>query len=122
MIEGIGCLLTLWGNKARSRFTGYTRVSNEVASPPPPPLIKKPASVEVAALYYISYMFYDKWEHAGSTRLFDETSGKISYSEKTVKRAYESYLQWFKKIQLIGVDEARKQKLDPLAGSGIGWS
>jgi photosystem II stability/assembly factor-like uncharacterized protein len=32
------------------------------------------------------------------------------------------YRMWFQKIQNIGLEKAREQKLDPLEGSGVAWS
>jgi len=119
--EGIGCLLKLKGKNRRARFTGATRRNIESASMYEPP--KHPASIEIAALYYISYLFYDNWEHAGSVSLFDEESEEThSNSKKSVERAYRSYQRWFEKIKEIGLEKAREQKLDPLTGSGISWS
>lgn len=119
--EGISCLLKLKGKTKIARFTGATRTniySSELYKPP-----KHPASIEIAALYYISYLFYDKWEHASSVSLFDEESEEInSNTKKSVEKAYKSYQKWFEKVKEIGLKKAREQKLDPLANSGVSWS
>lgn len=119
VLEGIGCLLNLKGNRKRARFSGYTNIGRNVSSPPPP--IKKPATVEVAALYYASYIFYRDWEHAGSVRLYDAETEKHN-TKAIVERAYRSYRRWFEKIRGMGLAKAREQKLDPLEDSGVAWS
>jgi hypothetical protein len=117
--EGIGCLLKLKGLKNKGRFYGTTRANYNRSEGYKPP--KHPASVAIAALYYASYLFYENWEHAGSVVLFDEAAWKIN-SGKITERAYKSYQKWFKNVLEIGLQKAREQKLDPLAGSGISWS
>lgn len=119
--EGIGCLLKLKGLTKKARFTGATRdnyYSSEQYKPP-----KHPATIEIAALYYISFLFYENWQHAGSVSLFDEESEKInSNTKKSVEKAYKSYQKWFETLKEIGLEKAREQKLDPLSGSGISWN
>jgi hypothetical protein len=121
ILEGIGCLLKLKGKTKKARFTGATRTNYKSADQYKPP--KHPASVEIAALYYISYLFYENWEHANSVSLFDQESKKLnSNTKKSVKKAYKSYQKWFEKVKEIGLEKAREQKLDPLQNSGIAWS
>lgn len=121
ILEGIGCLLKLKGNKKKARFTGATRANYNSADRYKPP--KHPATVEIAALYYISYLFYENWEHANSVSLFDTESKKLnSNTKRSVKEAYKSYQKWFEKVKEIGLEKAREQKLDPLENSGIAWS
>jgi hypothetical protein len=119
VVEGIGCLLNLKGNRKRARFSGYTRLDLYVSQRMPP--IKKHATVEVAALYYASYIFYNNWGHAGSVRLYDADTEK-SDTRDIVERAYKSYRRWFEKICVMGLEKAREQKLDPLGDSGVAWS
>jgi len=119
--EGIGCLLKLKGKTKKARFTGTTSDNYYSSAQYQPP--KYPASIEIAALYYISYLFFDNWEHAGSVSLFDEESEKInSNTKESVEKAYKSYQKWFEKIKEVGLEKAREEKLDPLAGSGISWN
>jgi hypothetical protein len=117
--EGIGCLLKLKGNKNESRFTGPTRANLKSADHYKPP--KRAATIELAALYYASYLFFDNWQHADSIKLYEEDTGKTN-SGRILKKAYDSYDKWFKVIREIGLKKARQQKIDPLAGSGISWS
>ena len=115
--EGIRCLLELKGQKAKARFYGDTRANYNKADRYRPP--KKPATVEIAALYYISYLFENNWEHAGSVVLVDD-DGKLN-SNAIVEKAYKSYREWFQKVLKVGLRKARELKLDPLEGSGVRW-
>ena len=77
------------------------------------------ASIEIAALYYASYLFESNWEHAGSVVLVDD-NGNINTSE-VVEKAFKSYREWFQKVQKIGLRRARELKLHPLEASGVRW-
>jgi hypothetical protein len=116
--EAIGCLLTLKGKTHKARLYGTTRDNYYKSEGYQPP--KHPASVEIAALYYASFLFYNNWEFASSIVLYDADTEE-SNSKRNVKRAYKSYQQWFKKVIEIGLEEARKQKLDPLVESEVSW-
>jgi hypothetical protein len=118
-LEGIGCLLKLKGNKKKARFDGYTRLNLNASSSAPK--IKRPATVEIAALYYASYIFYNDWEHAGSVQIYDADTEKTN-TKRNVERAYKSYQKWFQRVLEIGLEKAREQKLDPLEGSEVAWS
>jgi hypothetical protein len=112
IVEAIHCLLELKGNKENSVFPSAStslKVSGTFPSP----------SVEVAALYYISYMYYQKWDHSYAIVLVDK-SGQYNTSE-SIEAAYKAYQSWFEKVKEIGLQKAREQKLDPLAGSGVRW-
>ena len=87
-LEGISCLLKLQGNKKKARFTGYTRLNLNASSSAPK--IKRPATVEIAALYYASYIFYNDWEHANSVQIYNADTEK-SNTKHNVERAYKSY-------------------------------
>jgi len=76
--------------------------------------------VEVAALYYISYLFTQKWDHADAIALVSTKEDRLA-TDDDVANAYEAYEKWFARIKTIGLTEARKQKLDPLAGIDIRW-
>lgn len=111
VILGIECLLKLEGNKKKGLFSGATndRVSN----------IFPAASIEVCALYYISYLFSQDWQHANAIALVGK-DGAIN-SDESVRKAYESYRLWLKKIKKMGLQKARETKLNPLADSGVRW-
>ena len=108
----VNCLLQLEGKKEESNVAGASsgRVSNFFGA----------TSVEVAALYYVSYLFYQKWDHADAPFLVNQRNRKLN-SDKTVSKAYKAYKKWFERVREIGLEEARKQKLDPLADSGVEW-
>lgn len=115
IVEGIECLLKLEGDKTRGAFSGatHTRVSQMFPR----------ATVEICALYYISYLFYEKYDHANgiALRYKNYEENRTINSDEAVKIAYESYRKWFEKVKEIGIEEARKQKLDPLECSGVRW-
>lgn len=114
--DGIQCLLELKGQRAKARFYGDTRANYNKSDRYRP---KKQASIEIAALYYASYLFESNWEHAGSVVLVDD-NGNINTSE-VVEKAFKSYREWFEKVQKIGLKRARELKLHPLEDSGVRW-
>lgn len=105
------CLLKLEGRSKKARIFGATRsdVSQTFDS----------ARIDVAALYYISYIFYERWDHAGAIALLDEHNNLDD--DEIVKRAFSSYRKWLAKVRELGLESARRKKLDPLADSGISW-
>ncbi len=98
IIDGIECLLQMKGNKHSAKFSGATR--------PDVSQIFKPATVEVAALYYISFLYYQKWDHADAVALRDE-NGKIDTPE-AVRQGYQSYRKWFGQVKRVGLSKARR--------------
>ncbi len=111
ILKGISCLLGLEGNRSDGLFGGAikTRVSQ----------VFPKATVEVCALFYISYLFYGDWEHADGIALSEH--GQKFQSDKTIKKAFAFYRKWLETVKKIGLEEARKRKLDPLTGSNIHW-
>lgn len=111
VMEGIECLLSLEGNRNRAKFSGVTRpeVSQNF----------KPATVEVAALYYVSFLYTGKWDHADAIAIVD--NNREPNAAETVRRAYVAYRKWFQRVKKIGLAEARKIGLDPLKGKGVRW-
>lgn len=109
--EAAECLLKFKGNTNDSKIVGATRPDTSQTF--------GAASIEVAALYYISYLYREKWGHAGAAVLVDDYM-ELGAKE-IISKAYESYEKWVKKVKEVGLDEARKQNLDPLAQSGIQW-
>lgn len=116
IMEGIECLLRLEGDKSRGAFGGATSTSGSWA-------LNSPTTVEICALYYISVLYYERFDHASAVVLlyknYQETKSKNS--DEAVKAAFESYRKWFAKVKEIGLKEARKQKLDPFEGSDVRW-
>lgn len=111
VLVGIDCLLKLEGNKKEGLFSGATKDNISQTFPA--------VSIEICALYYVSYLFYQDWRHANAVALVGN-DGSIN-SDEVVKKAFESYKSWLKKLKKIGLQKARKMKLDPLANSGIKW-
>ena len=108
---GIACLLKLEGKKMNSNVGGATR--GDVSE------IFGATTVEVAALFYISYLFYDNWQHADAPFLIDKNHKRNT--DKAVRDAFRAYKKWFTNVKALGLEDARKQKLDPLTGSGVSW-
>lgn len=112
IVEAIGCLLKLKGIKRHSVFpTAGTSIENSISHSAP--------SVEIAALYYISYIYYQKWDHGFAMILVDK-SGKHN-SKESIKIAYKAYSVWYKKLQKEGTSKMREIKYDPLDGTDIHW-
>ena len=80
-----------------------------------------PARLEVVALFQMSYLFYGENKFASAVVLVDNKKDDDFNSKASINSAYRSYQKWFGKIKKIGFEEARKQKLDPLEGSGVRW-
>jgi hypothetical protein len=111
IVQAISCLLRLKGNKNPSGFSGAT--SPEVSD------ILPHATVEIAALYYISYLFKGNIQHAYGVALVDK---KGTYnSNEAVDIAYSAYRKWFERIKALGLAKAKAENLDPLKGTGVYW-
>ena len=119
VLAGMRCLLKLEGRKERGvRYGQKAFVSQTV------PI----ASVEINALYQISELFYGNTEFANALALTDDPPKLVGEFEVeefdspvTVKKAFISYRKWFAEVERLGLQTAREQKLDPLAGSGVKW-
>jgi len=111
VMTGIDCLLKLEGNKKEGLFGGATNDNVSQTFPA--------ASVEVCALYYASYLFYQNWKHANAVALVGK-DGSIN-SDESIKKAFKSYRLWLKTVKKIGLQKAREMKLNPLADSGVRW-
>lgn len=111
IFTAIDCLLKLEGNKNKALFSGATGL--EASSVP------QFTAAEVAALYYISFLYYEKFDHASVVALNDG-SGEFS-TQTAITEAYQSYRKWFEEVKKIGIKKARKRKLDPLAYTKVRW-
>ena len=111
-LEAIECLLKLEGKTSRSAFSSAT-VGYDISQRFPP------ATVEVAALYYASYLYHRTWHHARAMILMDQEGKKNT--KTAIKAAYRAYRSWFATVREIGFREAREQRLDPLDGTNIRW-
>lgn len=108
----IECLLKQKGNK--SAHWGVT-LRNDVSQ------TFGPSPVEVVALFYASYLFQENKEFASAMVLHYDGSDEKFNTPRAVRIAHKAYRKWFEKIKKIGLEEARKQKLDPLEGTGVSW-
>lgn len=112
VFQAIECLLKLEGNKNKARFSGATRTDQSS--------VPQFTPGEVSALWYISFLYYQKFDHAGGVIALSDNSGEFS-SPGAIKEAYKSYRKWFEEVKKIGLIKAREQKLDPLAYTDIKW-
>ncbi len=76
-------------------------------------------SVEVASLYYITYIFNGNSDFASAIAL--QNGDDTINSKKAIAIAFRSYKKWLNRVKTIGIAEARRKKLDPLAGSDVRW-
>lgn len=113
VMQGIECLLQLEGNRKWAKFSGATR--NEVSQ------TFAFASVEVAALYYASYLYYQSFDSfTDAVVLRNDDNEKLS-TRKSVRKAYKYYRKWFEQVKLVGLEKAREQKLEPLKDKDVSW-
>jgi hypothetical protein len=110
-IEAIACLLKHRGDKRPARFGGATNLSVSQILPS--------ATVDLASLYYVSYLFTGNWQHADGIALWNRDG--VMNPPGSVDLAYASYIAWFQRVKSMGISEARKQGLDPLEGTGLHW-
>jgi hypothetical protein len=111
-IHAINCLLTLEGKREPAKIGGVTRMDVSQVLPK--------VSVEIASLFYISYIYYGRWDHCNGIALVDE-HGKRN-SEASVKEAFSSYKKWFKTVKRIGIEKAKEMNLDPMDScTGVAW-
>jgi hypothetical protein len=111
IMAGIRCLLQLEGNHNKARFSGATRFDTSQTF--------SSQTVDVAALFYISYLYYQDWgAFSGAVALRGD--GGIDKPSAT-RKAYKYYREWFKEVEKIGIVEARKKQLAPLKDKDISW-
>lgn len=110
-LEAMECLLDLEGNTKRSTIVAATRPDTSQTF--------GAATVEVAALYYVSYLYYEKWGHAGAA--FLRRKGDVTTDRESVAEAYKAYRKWFIKVKEIGLSRAREEQLDPFQNTDLSW-
>jgi hypothetical protein len=111
LLVAIGCLLKHHGDKAPARFSGATNPKTSQILPN--------ATIELASLYYISYLFTGDWQHGDGVALWNREG--VVNPPGSVDAAYAGYASWFERVRSLGIPEARKQRLDPLRGTGLHW-
>ena len=118
-IEAIECLLNMEGDLRQSLLVGYTRPQISQFFAPPPS--------NLAALYYISYIYTQNWLHGGAIALrgcqaaTSNPRGEYLTRQEAVAVAYRAYRKWFAEVKRIGLRKAREAGRDPLADTGLEW-
>jgi len=49
------------------------------------------------------------------------TKNSVELSNSDLKKIYKLYLKWIRKVELIGLKEARKQKISPFNHTKYEW-
>jgi hypothetical protein len=112
LLVAVRCLLEAEGNKGPSQCN--MNMSHNGGTDLPPP------TVEIYALYYISYIFEGDWEYAVGIALEDR-QGRIN-PPGSAHAAYVAYQKWFVRVKKMGVAQARREHLKPLDRHGdIDW-
>jgi hypothetical protein len=111
VLQAIDCLLRHKGDQRPARFGGATRLDTSQLLPS--------ATVELASLYYISYVFTKHWKHGDGVALWNK-EGVIN-PPGSIDAAYVAYTKWFARVRSLGITAARRKKLDPLQGSRLKW-
>ncbi len=110
-INAIECLLHAQGNRHEAKISGVTHDYISQTMPP--------ASVELAALYYISFLFTGLPDHADGIAL-QGLDGSLN-PPGSIDVAYKAYRKWFVQAKLMGLETARKLQLSPLKGTNLRW-
>ncbi len=113
IINGIECLLRLQGKTGKSKyFNAILRdnVSQTFGFP----------TIEVAALYYISTLYYQSPDSFTSAIALRGDNEEIS-NRKTVRKAFKYYRKWFKQVKEVGIEKARELNLEPLKDKDVDW-
>jgi hypothetical protein len=110
-LDAMRCLLDMQGDQHRARSDWAARLDTGQLLPP--------ATVEIAALYYVSCLFEQRWDHAGGVALRGQ-DGTLN-DPLTVRIAYHAYRSWLKKVELIGLGRARQKRLRPFVDTSVGW-
>ena len=108
--RAIRCLLQLKGQMRPSRFGGATRFDvSEVGAETP---------IDVAALYYITFIYTRTWAHADAV-MIDGPDGVNRRA--TVKEAFAAFEAWSETVDRIGIAKVRADGLHPLRGTPLHW-
>ena len=98
----------------------------EVAGfPIPESEMERATTLEVAALYLISAIYYNKLPFANAPLLVDKTANRGEREARNRKEylewGYKSARQWFQECQKRGLEALRQERLDPLAYAKLSW-
>jgi hypothetical protein len=117
VLMAMECLLQLEKNNHKSTLGALARL--EVSQ------IFGPVPINLAALYYVSYLYTQNWNHASAIALrgpgCEEGRWEYVTRQKCVRTAYKAYRQWFAQVKEIGLERARASGLSPLKGAGLLW-
>jgi hypothetical protein len=118
-LAGMKCLFRLEKVTRPSRFTSQLKLAvSQLFSPAP---------INLAALYYINYLYTGNLNYAGAVALIGpnaaatDKSGKYVTKQSAIQSAYAAYKTWFETVQKTGLKRSRELKLSPLKGSGLEW-
>lgn len=112
-LDGAECLLKLEGNKSPARFSGATHDYVSQIFPQ--------ATVELAALYYIEYLFVGKFDHANGVAFRSKKPPGGVNPPGCMNTAYKAYRTWLKYVRASGVGKIRSEKRHALDGTDIYW-
>ena len=80
-------------------------------------------SIQVEALFMINWLYFNApcFQSEFPVLVHAETGETETIDGELIKMAYQAYKQWFEKVKEIGIKEAKRQKIHPLAGTPIRW-
>jgi len=110
-VAAFECLLGEQGNTGPARFSGATGTAVSAMLPD--------ATVEVAALFYISFLYTGSWRHADGVCLVNRENQIVAHDG--VAAAYSAYRKWLARVKEVGVARAHELGLDPLEGADLCW-
>jgi hypothetical protein len=118
VLAAMACLLQMEGETGPANFMGVTWVGVSQ--------IFDSAPMNLASLYYVSYLFTCNWRHGSAIALrgpgAQVRESKIYRTTPwATHKAYPSYRHWYEQVKAMGLANAREEKLDPLAGTGLYW-
>jgi hypothetical protein len=111
-LEAMECLLALEGQKGPASIGGVTR--------PDVSQILPPVSIEIGALFYISYLYTGKWDGFASGITLVDKGGKWNRPE-AVAKAFHYYREWFSQVKSLGLAAVKEKRLSPLDGRDVRW-
>jgi len=103
-IQIIECMLSLEGRKECARISGATSFRQSFAPPP--------SSIEVAALFFIDYIYHGKWDFCNGIALVDE-NGQYN-TGKSIVSAFAAHRRWFGLIKKFGLKVVIEMGIDPM--------
>lgn len=112
VVEAIRCLLELEGEKSLGRFGGATRDDTSAWA-------WEEATVELDALYTISWIFWQRYDHAGIVALTRDGEG-LNPPGATAE-AFRDVRTWFERLKVEGIEALRLRGDGPLTSGRVRW-